>query len=95
MEVQAKRKDDFDAKLLKDHGIQIGGMVLLYNNRHEEFPSKLHTRWMGPYKITYIFPNRSLQLEDLQGNWLDMRVNGSKVKQYQPESSSDDEPRSE
>ena len=66
MEVQAKRKDDFDAKLSKDHGIQTGGMVLLYDNCHEEFLGKLHIRWMGPYKVTYIFQNRSLQLEDLQ-----------------------------
>ena len=42
MEVQAKRKDDFDAVLPKDHRIQAGGMVLLYDNQHEEFPGKLH-----------------------------------------------------
>ena len=92
MEVQAKRKDDFDAKLPKDHGIQTGGMVLLYDNQHEEFLSKLHIRWMGPYRVTYIFQNGSLQLEDLQGNWLDTRMNGSRIKQYQPESYSNDEP---
>ena len=68
MEVQAKRKDNFDAKLSNDHGIQTGGMVVLHDNHHEEFPDKLHTRWMGPYRVTYIFQNRSLQLEDLQGN---------------------------
>ena len=84
MKVQAKRKDDFDAKLPKDHGIQTEGMVLLYDNRHEEFLDKLHTRWMGPYMVTYIFENGSLQLEDLQENWLDTRVNGSRLKQYQP-----------
>ena len=80
MEVQAKMKDNFDAKLSKDHGIQIGGMVLLYDNRHEEYMGKLHTRWMGPYKVTYIFQNGSLQLEDLHGNWLDTRMNGSRIK---------------
>ena len=63
-----------------------------YDNRHEDFPGKLHTRWMGPYRVTEIFQNGSLQLEDLQGNWFDTRVNGSRVKQYQPESSSDDDP---
>ena len=88
--MQAKRKNDFDTKLPKSHGIQAGGMVLLYDKRHEEFPSKLHTRWMGPYRVTYIFQNGSLQLEDLQGNWLDTQVNGSKIKQYKPQSSSDD-----
>ena len=89
MEVQAKRKDNFDAKLPKDHGIQTGRMVLLYDNCYEEFPGKLHTRWMEPYKVTYIFQNGSLQLENFQGNWLDIRMNGSRIKQYQPESSLD------
>ena len=55
MEVQAKRKENFDAKLPKDHGIQTGGMVLFYDNRHKDFPGKLHTRWMGPTKVTEIY----------------------------------------
>ena len=63
--MQAQRKKDFDAKLQKSHGIQTGGMVLLYDNCHKEFLDKLHIRWMGPYRVTYIFPNGSLQLEDL------------------------------
>ena len=36
-EVQAKKKEDFDAKLLKIHGIKVGGMVLLFNNCHKDF----------------------------------------------------------
>ena len=50
-EVQAKRKEEFDEKLPESHGIEKGGLVLLYDNRHKEFPGKLHTRWMGPYKV--------------------------------------------
>ena len=89
-EVQAKRKEDFDEKLSESHGIEKGGLVLLYDNRHKEFPGKLHTRWMGPYKVTQIYSNGSLQLEDLQGVWLDTRVNGSRVKRYKAESASED-----
>ena len=48
IEVQAKRKGDFDAKLPNNHRIQTGGMVLFYDNCHEEFLGKLHTSWMGP-----------------------------------------------
>ena len=77
LEVQAKRKVEYDGKLPKNHGIKLGGMVLLYDNHHKEFPGKLHTHWMEPYKVNYIFPNGSLQLEDLQGVWLDTRINGS------------------
>ena len=60
-ESQAKRKKEFDSKLPEDHGIREGGLVLLYDNRHKQFPSKLHTRWMGPYKVTTVYPNGSLQ----------------------------------
>ena len=55
IKVQAKKKEEFNDKLPKNHGIQTGGMVLLYDNRHEDFLGKLHTRWMGPYKVTDIF----------------------------------------
>ena len=46
---------------------------------------------MGPYKVNYIFPNGSFQLEDLQGVWLDTRVNGSRIKKYIPEDITNDE----
>jgi hypothetical protein len=80
--VQMKRKEDYDRKNPADHGIREQGLVLLYDNRHKEFPGKLHTRWMGPYRVCQIFPNGSLQLENLQGQWLDTRLNGSRVKIY-------------
>ena len=69
--------------------------MLLYDNDHKAFPGKLHTRWMEPYKVTKIYPNRSLQLEYLQGVWLDTRsskVNGPRVKKYQQESSLEEKP---
>ena len=67
VEVQTKRKEEFNSKLPNDHGITPRGLVLLYDNRHKQFPGKHHTRWMGPYKVTTVYPNGSLQLEDLQG----------------------------
>ena len=88
--VQAKWKEDYDKKLPESYGIEKGGLVLLYDNHHKEFPGKLHTRWMGPYKVIQIYSNGSLQLEDLQGIWLDTRVNGSRVKKYKEESPSED-----
>ena len=89
-EVQTKRKEEFDFKLPDDYGITPGGLVLLYDNCHKQFPGKFPTRWMGPYKITEVYPNGSLQLEDLQGVWLDTRINGSRVKAYKPESSTEE-----
>jgi hypothetical protein len=80
--VLLRREEDYDRKIPTDHGIREEGLVLFYDNRHKEFPGKLHTRWMGPYRVCQIFPNGSLQLENLQVQWLDSRVNGSRVKRY-------------
>ena len=85
--VQAKRKEMYDRKLPTDHGIREGGLVLLYDNRHQDFPGKLHTRWMGPFRVIQVHENGSLQLENLQGQRLDTRVNGSRVKKYNQASS--------
>ena len=34
----------------------IGQKVLLYNSRLKLFSGKLHSRWLGPYIVTKIFP---------------------------------------
>ena len=89
--VQAERKGKFDAKLPWSHGLQKDGLVLLYDNRRTKFPGKLHTRWMGPYRVVELFENGSLQLEDLQSNWLETRVNGSTVKKYRLDDTTEEE----
>lgn len=46
---------------------------------------KLYTKWMGAYLVDKAFDNGSLQLKDLQGNILDTKTNGSRVKLYRPQ----------
>ena len=89
--VQTEKKRKFDAKLPWSHGIQKDGLVQLYDNRRKKFSGKLHTRWMGPYRLVELFENGSLQLEDLQGNWLETRVNSSRVKKYRLDDSIEEE----
>ena len=88
--VQTKRKEAYDRKLPTDHEIRGEGLVLLYDNQHQDFPGKMHTRWMGPLRVIQVHENGSLQLENLQGQWLDTRVNGSRVKKYNKASSSEE-----
>lgn len=83
--LQAKRKETFDRKLPKDTGIREGSLVLMYDSRQKDFPGKLQTRWVGPFKVSKVYENGSLQLTDLQGRPLDTRTNGSRVKLYNPE----------
>jgi hypothetical protein len=91
LQIQRKRKTEHDSKLPASSGISVGGLVLLYDNRYRIFPGKLHTRWMGPYRVKCIFPNGSIQLADLDDVWLDTRVNKARVKKYKEESDSEDE----
>jgi len=58
--------------------------VLLYDNRFNKFPGKLHTRWLGPYKVVNVWENGSLQLVDMEGEELSTRTNGARVKRYFP-----------
>ena len=79
---QNRRKEDFDRKLPQDTGIREGKLVLLFDSRHKDFPGKLQTRWIGPYRVRQIFDNGTLQLEQLDGIPLETRTNGSRVKLY-------------
>ena len=49
-EVQTKRKEEFDSKLPDDHGITPGGLVLLYDNRHKQFPGNSTPDGWDPIK---------------------------------------------
>ena len=80
---QSRRKFLYDKKLRKKD-IKEGDWVLLYDNRFDKFPGKLHTRWMGPYKVKDIWDNGSLQLLDMEGDELPTRTNGARVKKYYP-----------
>ena len=83
--IQQRRKELFDRKLPKDNLIRDGSLVLLFDSRYQDFPGKLHNRWTGPYRVSQVYSNGSLQLEDLQGVPFDTRTNGSRVKLYYPE----------
>ena len=82
--MQRVRKEQYDKKLPSMAPIFMRQYVLFYNSKHKKFPSKLHTRWMGPFRAVEVYDNWSLQLEDLEGKWLNNRVNGSQIKRYYP-----------
>ena len=47
-----------------------------------KFPGKLHVRWLGPYLVTKVYENGSLEMSTLDGEPLPTRVNGSRVRKY-------------
>lgn len=78
---QDKRKVAYDKKL-KTPTLQVGDLALVYDSRYMFFPGKLHTHWIGPYRVVEVWPNGSLTLETLAGIPLETRINGFRVKKY-------------
>ena len=81
-----------NAKLYKEHtkrwhdkhlirrDFMVGERVLLFNTRLKLFPSKLKSRWTGPYEITKVFPFRDVEVTHLEKGTF--KVNGQRLKLY-------------
>jgi hypothetical protein len=78
---QLFRKLKYDSKM-KPVKLQEGDWVLVYDSRHKKFKGKLHTRWLGPFKVRTIYENGSLDLLTIKDEPLETRINGSRVKLF-------------
>jgi hypothetical protein len=58
-----------------------GQKVLLYNSRLHLFPSKLKSRWTGPFIIRTVFSHGAIEIEDPK-NGNTFKVNGQRVKPF-------------
>ncbi|GKF43413.1 hypothetical protein Tco_0129965, partial [Tanacetum coccineum] len=68
-----------DSKI-KNCIFNVGDQVLLFNSRLKIFSGKLKTHWSGPFTITKIFPYRTIELSQPDGQ--NFKVNGHRVKHY-------------
>nr|GEV09326.1 hypothetical protein [Tanacetum cinerariifolium] len=68
-----------DSKI-KNRIFNVGDQVLLFNSRLKIFSGKLKTRWSGPFTITQVFSNGTVELS--QPNGPNFKVNGHHVKHY-------------
>ncbi|XP_059281152.1 uncharacterized protein LOC132034816 [Lycium ferocissimum] len=75
-----KMKHYHDVKLLK-RDFQPGDSVLLFNSRLKLFPSKLKSKWSGPFTLVSISPNGSMELKS-DNRTRTFMVNGHRVKHY-------------
>nr|GEU37175.1 reverse transcriptase domain-containing protein [Tanacetum cinerariifolium] len=74
-----KTKRLHDLKI-KDHVINVGDRVLLFNSRLKIFLGKIKTRWSGPFTITQVFPYGTVELFQTDGP--NFKVNGYRLKPY-------------
>ncbi|XP_059315823.1 uncharacterized protein LOC132066542 [Lycium ferocissimum] len=69
-----------DKKILK-WDFQKGDSILLYNSRLKLFPSKLKSKWSGPFELVSVSPNDSMELKTMDRT-RKFRVNVQRVKHY-------------
>nr|GEX73089.1 reverse transcriptase domain-containing protein [Tanacetum cinerariifolium] len=74
-----KTKRIHDSKI-KDRVFNVGNRVLLFNSRLNIFSRKLKTRWSGPFTITQVFPNGTVELSQIDEP--KFKVNGHRLKHY-------------
>ena len=55
--------------------------VLLYNSRLHLFPSKLRTRWTGPFIVKTVYPYGTVEIENPKNGNI-FKVNGQRLKPF-------------
>ncbi|KAI3670032.1 hypothetical protein L6452_41616 [Arctium lappa] len=58
-----------------------GQKVLLYHSRLKLFPSKLRSRWLGPFVVTNVFDHGAVEVQSLSTGQV-FKVNGHRLKPF-------------
>ena len=58
----------------------VGDLVLVDSSGSPCLPSKIKSKWIGPYLITQLFPHGEVELEIKEG--VRLKVNGERIKLY-------------
>ncbi|KAL4304006.1 hypothetical protein GQ457_10G014230 [Hibiscus cannabinus] len=75
-----KTKKWYKQMLLPRH-FQVGQQVLLYNSRLRLFPSKLKSRWSGPFEVHQVYPHGAVDIKNVDDGTI-FKVNGQRLKVY-------------
>ncbi|KAM1728957.1 hypothetical protein ACFX12_019411 [Malus domestica] len=68
-------------KMLRTKTFSKGQKVLIFDFRLWLFPSKLRSKWIGPFVITNVFPQGAVQVQSLKTGH-EFKVNGHRLKPY-------------
>ncbi|CAN6696991.1 unnamed protein product [Malus baccata var. baccata] len=71
----------FHDKMIRGKTFSVGQKVLLFNSRLRLFPSKLRSKWIGPFVITNVFVHGAIQIQSLKTGH-EFKVNGHRLKPY-------------
>src|ERR1044072_6062783 len=77
--IRRRQKNGMIKRLLKGNCSQ--GNYLALQLQTGLLPSKLKSRWSGPFKVKRVFPHGAVEIENLVDNSL-FTVNGQRLKLY-------------
>jgi hypothetical protein len=77
---KAQMKNAHDQSILR-RSFEPAQKVLLYNSHLHLFPSKLKSRWTGPFIIRSVFTHGAIEIEDPK-NGNTFKINGQKLKPF-------------
>ncbi|CAN6586194.1 unnamed protein product [Malus baccata var. baccata] len=79
--IYKEKTTTFHDKMLRGKTFAIGQKVLLFNSRLRLFPSKLRSKWVGPFVVTNLFVHGAVQIKSLRTGQ-QFKVNGHRLKPY-------------
>ena len=81
MEIYKEKTKAFHDRNIRRRNFHVNEKVWLYNSRLKLFPSKLRSRWDGPYMVVGLFDNGSVVISDPKFG-KQFKVNGHRLKPY-------------
>ncbi|KAL0442224.1 UNVERIFIED_CONTAM: hypothetical protein Sradi_0161300 [Sesamum radiatum] len=75
-----KTKAFHDSFILRKQ-FDVGQKVLLYNSRLKLMPSKLRSRWIGPFKVSNVFSYGVVEIKSFDTGKT-FKVNGHRLKPF-------------
>ncbi|XP_012574298.1 uncharacterized protein [Cicer arietinum] len=81
IKIYKEKTKKWHVRKIKFKEFQEGELVLLFTSRLKLCSGKLKSRWLGPFKITKVFPYGVVELKDTHSN-RNFKVNGQRLKPY-------------
>jgi len=78
--IYKERTKRWHDKFINRREFREGDLVLLFNSRLKLFPSKLRSKWSGPFKVIYVYPYGAIEIGTEATH--SFKVNGSRLKPY-------------
>ena len=77
-----ERTKHWHDKNLRVKELRVGQKILLFQSRLKLMPSKLKSKWIGPYTIVALRANGAVEIQGSAPNSVPFLLNGHRVKVY-------------